>query len=363
MSKISDFTKARVLAAVHIEDVVGDFVELKKKGPRYLGLCPFHDDRSLGSFVVYPAKNCYKCFSCNAQGDAVKFLMLHLNLSFMDAMRWLGRKYGIDIDDVKLAITPPKPRPLPPPLPTLILPNHMVISKQSDIAQNTLLRWIYYDLPWTKEQRQRALHYFWDYHIGHSTHGHTIFWQIDEKGQCRTGKMMLYRPDGHRDKEAKWNFDYVHAALRRIPDAYPQFAEDKVEMRQTLFGMHLLNYYGPEATIHLVESEKTALIMAIAYGNDEFQVWMACGGIENLNAERLAPILKAKRRIILYPDRDGIERWKLKAAQLNYERLAIDIRPVTPESEGGWWKPEDGPKADPADVVIRILKQNQPKPT
>lgn len=362
MSKISDFTKDRLLAAARIEDVVGDFVELKKKGPRYLGLCPFHDDRSLGSFVVYPAKNCYKCFSCNAQGDAVKFLEQHLGLNFTDALRWLGRKYSIDVDDVKLNITPPPPRPLPPPLPTLILPEDMVTAKQKDIAQNTLAKWIYH-LPWTRDQKKRVVNYFYDYRLGHSSYGHTIFWQIDEEGAVRTGKMMLYRPDGHRDKEAKWNFDFIHAALRREPDRYPQYAEDKVELRQTLFGMHLLNHYGKDADIRIVESEKTALLMAIAYGNNEHQVWMACGGVENLTPERLAPIIKAKRRIILYPDRDGIERWKLKAAQLNYDRLTIDIRPVTPESDGGWWKPEDGPKADPADVVIRILKQNQPKST
>ena len=359
MSKISDFTKARLLAAARIEDVVGDFVELHKKGPRYLGLCPFHEDRSLGSFVVYPAKNCYKCFSCNAQGDAVKFLEQHLGLSFMDALRWLGRKYGIEVDDVQLNVTPPPARPAPPPLPTLTLPAEMVTAKQQDLAKNTLAKWIYH-LPWSRAQKKRIIPYFADYRLGHSSFGHTIFWQIDETGAVRTGKMMLYKTDGHRDKEAKWNFDYVHAALRRDAERYPQYAESKVELRQTLFGMHLLNHYGNTGDVRIVESEKTALLMAIAYGNNEQQVWMACGGVENLTPERLAPIIKANRRIILYPDRDGIQRWTDKMHQLNYERVAIDVRAVTGESAGGWWRPEDGPKADIADVIIRILTHNQP---
>ena len=105
----------------------------------------------------------------------------------------------------------------------------------------------------------------------------------------------------------------------------------------------------------IVESEKTALLMAIAYGNHTKQVWMACGGIEMLNRDRLQPIIDQRRRIMLYPDRDGIEKWKMKAEQLHYDRLAIDTRPVTE-----WWKPEDGPKADIADVVIRAINENGP---
>lgn len=356
MSKITDLTISRVTEAARIEDVVGSFVELHHKGPRYLGLCPFHDDHHLGSFVVYPRKNCYICFSCNAHGDSVKFLQQHLKLSFLDAIRWLGRKYGIQVDDAPLNVTPPPPRPLPPPLPMLILPDEMVTAKQQDISNNTLCKWIYH-LPWTREQKRRVINMFYDYRIGHSAHGHTIFWQIDEQGRVRTGKMMLYKPDGHRDKEARWNFDFIHATLFR-DERFPEWSDKKQELKQTLFGMHLLNRYGKDAEIRIVESEKTALLMAIAYGNNEHQVWMACGGVENLSAERLAPIIEAKRRIILYPDRDGIDRWRQKADQLNYDRLTLDTRPVTPESEGGWWTPEDGPKADIADVVIRILLQH-----
>jgi hypothetical protein len=60
------------------------------------------------------------------------------------------------------------------------------------------------------------------------------------------------------------------------------------------------------------------------------------------------------RRIILYPDRDAVDRWKQKAAALKYERLAIDTEPVTK-----WWKPVDGPKADIADVILRLLHEHK----
>lgn len=93
---MDNFTTQRILDAARIEDVVADFVELTKKGPRYLGLCPFHDDHHLGSFVVYPRMNCFRCFTCDAKGDPAAFLMKHLNISFPDAVRWLGKKYDID---------------------------------------------------------------------------------------------------------------------------------------------------------------------------------------------------------------------------------------------------------------------------
>jgi hypothetical protein len=121
--------------------------------------------------------------------------------------------------------------------------------------------------------------------------------------------------------------------------------------------MHLLNRY-PNATVNIVESEKTALLMAIAYGNHATQVWMACGGLEMLSRERLAPIISQGRQIVLFPDRDGIDKWKAKARQLHYPRLMIDCTPVQK-----WWKPEDGEKADIADVVVRILNERKPMTT
>jgi len=180
---------------------------------------------------------------------------------------------------------------------------------------------------------------------------------------------MKYREDGHRDKQASWNFDFIHATLSRHwdperqemtdepPYPYPHlFNPDKQEMKQCLFGIHLLNKWKRKdigQTVCIVESEKTAVLMAIAYGNHTNQVWIACGGIENLSRDKLAPIIEQHRRIVLYPDRDGIDKWKIKAEQLHYDRLTIDTTPVTK-----WWKPCDGEKADIADVVIRMINES-----
>ena len=87
MSKIPRHIIDRILETAKIEDVVGDFVTLKKKGVRYLGLCPFHEDHTPTNFSVYPKKNCYTCFACGAKGGVVDFLMRHAKLSYPDAIR------------------------------------------------------------------------------------------------------------------------------------------------------------------------------------------------------------------------------------------------------------------------------------
>ena len=355
MGRIDKITIERILKAAKIEDVVGEFVKLKKKGVRYLGLCPFHDDRHIGSFVVYPKGNCYKCFKCGAKGGVVDFLMEHAHLSYPDAIRWLGKKYSIETDMEDFNYTPPPPRPAPPPLQPLRLPMGMV-ERTEHLDSDLLAAWIMTDINWDYIQRKRISEVLNDYHVGHGKNGHTIFWQIDELGEVRTGKMMKYKSDGHRDREASWNFDFIHSALFR-DQRLTQWNEDKQEAQLTFFGMHLLNRY-PNATVNIVESEKTALLMAIAYGNHATQIWMACGGLEMLSRERLAPIISQGRQIVLFPDRDGIDKWKAKARQLNYPRLMIDCVPVQK-----WWKPEDGEKADIADVVVRILNERKPMTT
>ena len=369
MPGIDDLTIQRIKDAADIVDVVGDFVDLKKRGVRYLGLCPFHDDRHIGSFVVYPKKNVFKCFKCDAKGGPVEFIMKHEGLSFPDAIRWLGKKYLIDTDMNDFNYTPPPPRPKPAPLQMLTLPFDMVTSREDGREENTLVAWLRNGIGWDYCQRQRIGKVLEAYHIGtNRRNGMTIFWQIDEQQRVRTGKMMLYRQDGHRDRDTRYNFDWVHSALSRHwdderhemtydpPYPFPDiFDPSKQEPIQTLFGMHLLNAYGQTGQVNIVESEKTAIIMAIAYGNHSGDVWMACGGIEMLNRERLAPIIKQHRRIVLYPDRDGIDRWRAKGENLHYDRLHINVEPVLK-----WWRDGDGEKADVADVVVRIINEASP---
>ena len=98
---IDNITKAKILDAANIVDVVSDFVTLRRAGANYKGLCPFHDDRT-PSFMVSPAKNYCKCFACGKGGNPVGFIMEHEQLSYPDALRWLAKKYGITIEEREL---------------------------------------------------------------------------------------------------------------------------------------------------------------------------------------------------------------------------------------------------------------------
>ena len=91
----------RILDAANIVDVVSEFVILRKRGVNYVGLCPFHDDKT-PSFYVSPAKNICKCFACGEGGTAVHFIMKHEQLSYFDALRYLAKKYNIEIHEREL---------------------------------------------------------------------------------------------------------------------------------------------------------------------------------------------------------------------------------------------------------------------
>jgi hypothetical protein len=79
-------------------------------------------------------------------------------------------------------------------------------------------------------------------------------------------------------------------------------------------------------------------------------LWLACGGKENLNRDKLKPLIEQGRKIVIYPDRDAIEEWRKIADQIHYERLSVNVEAVQ-----RWWNPQDGEKADIADVIVRLM--------
>lgn len=97
---ISAYSIDKILSVAKIEEVLADFVALKKRGVNYVGLCPFHNEKT-PSFSVSPTKGIYKCFGCGASGNVVKFLMEHEKLSYPDALRWLAKKYNIIVEEVE----------------------------------------------------------------------------------------------------------------------------------------------------------------------------------------------------------------------------------------------------------------------
>ena len=97
---IDQETIQRIMDAAHIEEVIGDFVSLKKRGANHIGCCPFHNEKT-PSFYVSPSKGIFKCFGCGEAGDVVKFLMKHEHYTYPEALRWLADKYHIEIKEEK----------------------------------------------------------------------------------------------------------------------------------------------------------------------------------------------------------------------------------------------------------------------
>ena len=98
---IGRLTIDRILDAAQIVDVVGEFVQLKKRGVNYLGLCPFHNEKT-PSFTVSPTKEIFKCFGCGKVGNSVNFVMEHEHLSYPEALKYLARKYHIEVEEKEL---------------------------------------------------------------------------------------------------------------------------------------------------------------------------------------------------------------------------------------------------------------------
>lgn len=98
---IPQATIDKIHEAARIEEVVQDFIALKKRGVNYVACCPFHQEKS-PSFTVSPAKGLFKCFGCGVGGDAVNFVMRHEHFSYADALRYVAKKYNIEVEEVQL---------------------------------------------------------------------------------------------------------------------------------------------------------------------------------------------------------------------------------------------------------------------
>jgi len=364
MPKISEDIIRAVIDEAKIEDIVGDFVDLRKVGVNMTGLCPFHDDKNDGNFIVRPStlsagrpgRNSYKCFVCGMKGGAVQFLMDAEKMSFPDAIRYIGKKYSIDVDNVPINWTPPPPKPVPAPLPDLAIPRSYV-SRTIEISEErpiVFLNWLK-RLPWDDTQKARLQQTLFNYCVGGWRDGRVVFWQIDCNGYPRAAKLMRYLPDGHRDKKEHPGWIYNQDGCRQ------QLEPEGHTILKPLFGSHLLNRY-PKAVINIVESEKTAIIMANYYGRPEEQLWLACGGLKHLQLSSMQPLIDQQRIVWLWPDKDGREEWQEVCDKLGYDNCRLYTHFFDT-----CWREEDGDKADVADIAIRMMttgdtpRREQPK--
>ncbi|MEP6682511.1 MAG: DNA primase, partial [Parafilimonas sp.] len=99
---ISPQTIEQITNRIDIIDVVSEFVKLKKRGANYLGLCPFHNEKT-PSFTVSPSKEIYKCFGCGKSGNTITFLMEHEKYSYAESLKWLAQRYNIEIQETEVS--------------------------------------------------------------------------------------------------------------------------------------------------------------------------------------------------------------------------------------------------------------------
>src|ERR1700721_4810190 len=97
---ISQQTIQQILSRIDMIEIIRGFVKLKKRGVNYLGLCPFHNEKS-PSFTVSPVKEIYKCFGCGRRGNAISFLMEHEKYSYVEALKWLANKYNVEVEETE----------------------------------------------------------------------------------------------------------------------------------------------------------------------------------------------------------------------------------------------------------------------
>lgn len=146
-----------------------------------------------------------------------------------------------------------------------------------------------------------------DYNVG-CIGGRVIWWQIDREGVVRTGKVMSYLPNGHRDKSDQWGVTWAH----KHPQLKSLFKGE--ELQQCLFGEHLLNAC-PNKPVALCESEKTAVVMSRFIPEC---VWIATGGSQGIKSnERLAAL--SGRKVLLVPDNGQYYAWKRTAELYGWE--------------------------------------------
>lgn len=351
MAKINEITEQKIKDAANIVDVLTDDlgVELHRSGASYEGLCPFHSDRHLGSFKVSESKNICTCFSCGKTWNPIDALMEGLHIDYPSALRHLAARYHIWIDDEPVPeVKAATPRKKVAPLPMIWWkPRDVIRPSLGHNDQNPLLRYLY-SLPLTQTDGARlkmAVESM--YYVGTSTKGDTagwtIWWQIDDKMRVRTGKLMAYREDGHRDKDKPYSFNFVHSMMAKAG----MWDQSKYEYKSCLFGLHLVDAF-PKAEVCIVESEKSALICA-AFTDPNRRLWMATAGKSALKPSTLQPLMDRNRYIVLFPDYDGYEEWSAAAKRLNYPRLSVSPTVRLKHIEA------DGDKADIADIMLRLV--------
>lgn len=215
------------------------------------------------------------------------------------------------------------------------IPMEIVSATYDRSRQNTL-----YNFLCRTFGEAKALQAWERYRVGNSYGGQTLFWCYDKQGRCRGGKMMSYKPDGHRRKENPYGTISIGADLKRRGDI-PQ----DLNLKSSVFGEHLLSQF-PLALVGVVESEKSALICSLVSRDI---IWLATGGW-NQNLDRIIALLKG-RSATFFPDADKVKEWKEKFGTVRgftVSEFCYDYF----RKNGEKWS-----KADLADIIVAEYQQ------
>jgi len=337
--------KIKQAADARIVEVIGSYVELKKRGSDWIVICPFHSD-TRPSLHVSPTKHCFTCFSCGVTGDAIKFVMMIEGCDYVTALTKIANILHIYIDATELPYKAQKsPKPIIP----------MSANRKPTQAQEIgsipcpfLLK--------SMKQTGRLFEYMFQrigtadleevwqaYCIGATTDGKEVFWSFTAENIIRYGKVMDYDTNGHRRHESGSCFA-LHPVICKYMKSHGYWAADYNPIfKPILFGGHLIADY-PDRPIAIVESEKTALVGACLM---PILTWVAVGGKNSLNPEMLAPC--KGHSILLFPDVDARDEWETKCQQLRTQGFDIAVM--------DWWQGIDevGEKSDIADLLLRDL--------
>lgn len=291
----------------------------RKNGTSYISKCPFHEEKTASLSIKGDR---FTCFGCGEKGSVIDFVAKMENITIAEAMRKLNG--GED-----LHISKAKKKPMENKDICHIAVDYVSRSRDDNSVLFKFLTSIFdYD---------KVRHIFGLYMVGMTRERETIFWQVDQQLRVRSGKIMRYQMDGHRDKtkdKDKNNSNktnWVHSKLKQRG-----LLSDEWELTQCLFGEHLLGVN--TNIVAIVESEKTALVGSIVM--DKF-TFVATGGHQGFNERKLLPL--KGYTCVAFPDEDKKTEWKEIADELNKRGFNIRI------SDSDYFT---GEKSDLADYII-----------
>ena len=261
--------------------------------------------------------------------DCFAIVMEQENKTFKEALSFLADKYLMGMPNDVFPIKPLlKEKRRIDFIPTEILEKS--VSRKSDLVEFLFHRFEKTDVEKVCKE----------YKIGATRQRETVFWQIDENGKVRTGKIMRYDvKTRHRMKGKQKSIDWVHTRIKNVLS--PTF-----NISQCLFGEHLLAKY-PEKNVALVESEKTAVVCSIVFSQ---YVWVATGGKCNLTEERIRPL--QKRRLIVFPDTDVKGECYQKWSEIMGKGMFVHKPIISTVLENTANFDEKGRKIDIADWIL-----------